>query len=336
MPTSSSLSRVKISHRSTSLIRSILRPFLRPALQAYRTSDFKWRYVDNFSSSLAYQFGRERPAISREAARILSELNQNGVAITSAEALFGADPIYGELVDAVGKMETDLSYEIEAARAKADDIDPLISKTYVYFLCGRMKRPIFDPKDVLIRLPLSKPILEIVNAYYQMYTRLCMVNIWHTFPTRNAPRKSQLWHHDPEDRYILKVFVYLSDVDKNAGPFTYAGGTHPKGMPPKADFLVETGRERVKVNDAQMATVVPVDKWVELSQGRTRAPGRARYVSMYICLGSIAASLRCIFGWEPYGTQQSTALRFGYSQSTRQPTQSSRFPPGKIAACASH
>ena len=72
------------------------------------------------------------------------------------------------------------------------------------------------------RLAVKSPLLQIANAYLGMYTRLRYYNIWHTFATRSKPRESQLWHRDREDLYILKVFIYLRDVDLGAGPFTYA------------------------------------------------------------------------------------------------------------------
>ncbi len=42
---------------------------------------------------------------------------------------------------------------------------------------------------------------------------------------------SQRWHRDAEDEHVVKVFVYFSDVDEEAGPFEYvrsssAGARH--------------------------------------------------------------------------------------------------------------
>ena len=50
------------------------------------------------------------------------------------------------------------------------------------------------------------------------------------FASTRPARDSQLWHRDPaNDEHLLKVFVYLTDVDEGAGPFMYAAGTHPEG-----------------------------------------------------------------------------------------------------------
>jgi hypothetical protein len=46
-----------------------------------------------------------------------------------------------------------------------------------------------------------------------------------------APIQSQRWHRDPEEKRLMKFFVYLSDVDENAGPFTYVKGSAYKTKP---------------------------------------------------------------------------------------------------------
>jgi hypothetical protein len=40
---------------------------------------------------------------------------------------------------------------------------------------------------------------------------------------------SQRWHRDPEDEHVVKVFVYFSDVDEEAGPFEYVRGSTAGG-----------------------------------------------------------------------------------------------------------
>jgi hypothetical protein len=40
---------------------------------------------------------------------------------------------------------------------------------------------------------------------------------------------SQLWHRDPEEKKMIKVFIYLNDVNENNGPFFYVKGSQPSG-----------------------------------------------------------------------------------------------------------
>jgi len=40
---------------------------------------------------------------------------------------------------------------------------------------------------------------------------------------------SQLWHRDLEEKKMIKVFIYLNDVNENNGPFFYVKGSQPSG-----------------------------------------------------------------------------------------------------------
>jgi Phytanoyl-CoA dioxygenase (PhyH) len=85
--------------------------------------------------------------------------------------------------------------------------------------------------DPLLRLGLSNAILDVVNAYRGLRTKLVDLDQWYTVPVgAQAGRiKSQKWHRDPEDLHVVKVFLYFSDVDGEAGPFEYVPGSQPGG-----------------------------------------------------------------------------------------------------------
>ena len=74
-------------------------------------------------------------------------------------------------------------------------------------------------------------------------------------------RESQLWHFDREDKLIVKAFVYLDDVEAGTGPFTYAPGTHPKGIHAslKPEFMMEGNVRRT--SDAHMEAACPRAEW---------------------------------------------------------------------------
>ncbi len=216
-----------------------------------------WRYGFNLKSTLAYKL--DQPQLSGEAARILAELNHNGAAITSVEKLLGDDSCFNELSRAVDRIEDEWADRIASERAKADEHDAA-RKTFIFQLLG--ERPELDPASVYARFALQQPILQIANAYFGMYTRLRFYNVWHTLRTSTPARESQLWHRDREDHLILKLFVYFSDVDEGAGPFTYAPGTHRKGaVKQQPEFFIENGVRRT--TDQQMAAVVPRDSWIK-------------------------------------------------------------------------
>jgi hypothetical protein len=78
------------------------------------------------------------------------------------------------------------------------------------------------------------------------------------FPTDASPALSQLWHRDPEDLKLVKVFVYLADVDERAGPFRYIPQTHTFGT------AVARGRRfdaKKRIADDRMARVFAPETW---------------------------------------------------------------------------
>jgi len=229
---------------------------LRNVARTCKNSTFKWRYVDNLTPSLSYLINHEE--LHGEAARVLAELNDNGVAMTSVQALLGTGSCYDELKSTVENLDNNLAGQINAARKAANDVEGW--KTYIFELLG--EHPVLDPKSVFVRFALQRPIRGIANAYYGMYTQLNNYNVWFNFPTERLARESQLWHVDPEDHWNLRVFVFLTDVDDGAGPTTYAKGSHPKAglLNKPASFKQKTTR---RSNDSQMAAVIPPEKWLK-------------------------------------------------------------------------
>src|SRR6266850_40207 len=231
---------------------------LRQMVRMARRFELTWRYVFNLQPTLAYQFSR--CSLSGETARVLSDLNRSGIAITTAQALLGDSSSYNELSMAVKGLEDDLTNQLKSARTATDDTDALGRKTFIVELLG--PRPVLDPNTVYAHFALQEPILQIANGYFGMYTRLRYYNIWHTFATKAKARESQLWHRDREDYFILKVFVYLSDVDDGAGPFTYAVGSHLKGKLRREPAYALEGNVK-RSDDSQMAEIVSPERWVK-------------------------------------------------------------------------
>ena len=233
---------------------------LRKLGRASRSFEFTFRYLYNFTPTLAYKFGRR--SLSSEATRVLEDLNRDGVAMTSGGALLGPDSCYPELNEAVSNLECKLTDQLGAARRSAQDqIATDQKKNYLFPLLG--ERPVLDIDSVYVRFALHKPILRIANAYFGMYIRLRHYNVLHTFTTSGQASMSQLWHRDRDDlHYILKVFVYLSDVDEGAGPFVYAAGTHSKKKLRREPACFLEDGSVMRSDDTQMAEVIPPERWI--------------------------------------------------------------------------
>jgi len=189
---------------------------------------------------------------------LLSDLRSKGIAMTTVDQLVGDTPLFGELDTAVQQLEQALAGELEHTRLDATRPG---FKTYQVELLG--PHPMLDPSSIFVRFALHTDILRLVNSYFRMHTRLQFFNVWHTMPSKTAPRNSQLWHRDPEDRCIMKMFVYLSDVDEGCGPLTYAAGTHEYGhVHGEPESSAEEGTSARRSSDEQMSAVVPKDTWV--------------------------------------------------------------------------
>jgi Phytanoyl-CoA dioxygenase (PhyH) len=222
-------------------------------------SDFTWRYVANFRPWLEYQHSREPLAATHE--RLLNQLIQNGIVITSVAELLGDTSLFDELEASLRKREGDLADQIDFARNNIDSQGKV--KSYLLPLLG--SRPLLNPDDIFVRFALQRQLLGIVNGYFGMFAKLRYYNVWHNLATKDEPRESQLWHRDPEDRYILKLFVYFTNIDEGGGPLSYIPGSHTRGA-----FKVEApstahleGRTRVRrSDDSQISVVAPKSKWI--------------------------------------------------------------------------
>jgi hypothetical protein len=237
----------------------ILRTAVRSGRRWSKQYDLTWRYVLNFGPTMAYALERSR--LSGEPARVLADLNRDGIAVTSADALLGGDSCYGELCDAAARRQNEIAEDLAAARAACELPDAAGQKPFLYFFLG--PNPPVDTSSIWGRFALQAPITAIANAYFGLYCSLCAYNVWYNFVTSKAPFQSQLWHRDPEDRYILKLFMCLSDVDDGAGPFTYAPGTHPKGAVRRQPEYLHKDGHTTRSNDAQMSAVLPHDRWIK-------------------------------------------------------------------------
>jgi hypothetical protein len=84
--------------------------------------------------------------------------------------------------------------------------------------------------DPWLRLGTNPRVLELANAYLEMWSKLEYVDVWYTPPAgADDRRSSQRWHRDFNDRHLLKAFIYLVDVDEETGPFEYVPRSAPGG-----------------------------------------------------------------------------------------------------------
>jgi len=193
--------------------------------------------------------------VSQTEKQIVKDLNLNGIATISFDEL-NTEIGFSDLETEADQLVSRRTSEI----AKLKQTDASIGKkTFNLEMLG--SEITFDPASIFSRFALSASFVNVANLYFRMKARLRYYNVWYTAATTSDARESQLWHFDREDRLILKVFVYLRDVDGGSGPFTYAPRTHKKGAlrSLSPDYFDENGVRRT--TDDQMAAALSRENW---------------------------------------------------------------------------
>jgi hypothetical protein len=138
----------------------------------------------------------------------VSQLASDGFAFVSDRI---ESPLYQELDSAVRrKMAVD-----------GDGRPVSANPNFRYF--GQLLTPDdLTGADIFLRFALQEQWLRIAAAYLGQAPKLSSIELLVSKPT-DADRwhESQLWHRDYTDSKLLKLFVYLSDVDDESGPFTF-------------------------------------------------------------------------------------------------------------------
>lgn len=233
---------------------------LKSLVKSIKNTNLVWRYGYNFTPVISYS-SRTENKLTRIETQIVNSLNRDGIAFTSVDCLLRESCGFNELNASTESILEDRKEEITKLKSKANDEKAIGDKTFNVELLG--SEITFDADNIFAKFAINDSLLNIANAYFQMYAKLRYYNIWKTFASASQARESQLWHFDREDKYILKLFLYLDDVDEGAGPFTYAPGTHKKGKLSKLipKYFLEGGVRRT--TDEQMNAVYPKEKWIK-------------------------------------------------------------------------
>jgi phytanoyl-CoA dioxygenase PhyH len=154
--------------------------------------------------------------------RALASLAKTGIAIASFDELIEDEPLWQEL-------RTDMDAFVASAEATFAERGKGGKKKFLIrrYERGKSKlplKPALLPTDgPWLRYAAGDTLLDIVNAYRGVMTKLVDFDQWYTLPVGEDDQRvaSQQWHRDPEDQHVVKVFLYFSDVDDEAGPLEY-------------------------------------------------------------------------------------------------------------------
>ncbi|MEK7503308.1 MAG: hypothetical protein AAB556_02610 [Patescibacteria group bacterium] len=191
----------KIKNIATKTIGNlILKPYFK-----IRTQRLIWLFLNRNSRDL---FRTNPPSLNETQDKTINTLFQEGIAETHLDELFPKE----------NKLEKLQQY---ALYLKNQSSGKQTSKTFLTYLLD--PKPELDFENEIVKIALDPKVLAIVNSYFGMLGKFYYftLNITHPVPAGTEAEQSQKWHRDPEDIKMLKMFVYLNDVDDEAGPFIY-------------------------------------------------------------------------------------------------------------------
>jgi hypothetical protein len=209
------------------------------------------RYLSNRRARSLYT--SNRPSLDGTQRRIVKELHESGYSLLPFTELFPEEvwnAVAGEGAEFVAATQAGLEGNGAEIRKRAGK-DFLVRK---YDVGG-----VVALDNPWLAVSTSRLLLDIANEYLQIWTKLVYLDLWYSLPVgQDAERKaSQIWHRDFDDRYLLKAFLYLSDVDEQSGPFEFVPESHPEGryagVHPWGPMA--TGR----ISDPELAKYVPAD-----------------------------------------------------------------------------
>jgi hypothetical protein len=191
--------------------------------------------------------------------RALGALRKDGIALLSFTDLFDA----GLLLDLHADMEPFVREGERAATgagSKPRKKNDIIIRRF-YRNAGESGKHTFGLDDPTLRIGSSDALLDIVSAYRNGWTKLYYADNWFTVPYPSADGRvaSQQWHRDPEEAHVVKVFLYVGDVDEDTGPFEYVRSSAPGGR--YGHLWPWRAGEGIKPPEDELAAVVaPADR----------------------------------------------------------------------------
>jgi hypothetical protein len=171
----------------------------------------------------------EPPALDETQQHIVHSLRQEGIAVVRYEQLLD-QPTFQELEADVAPFVRSAEEKVRTAGSAPRKKGEFIIRRFLNKEKGAAK-PRFSLDNLWLRIGASERVLDVVNSYRGEATMIHNMDNWFTVPYAGADTRiaSQRWHRDPEEEHVVKLFLYLSDVDAGAGPFEYVSGSFAGG-----------------------------------------------------------------------------------------------------------
>lgn len=166
--------------------------------------------------------------LSPEQNRVVQSVQADGYAVTSVSALLPDGECYAAL--------RDVGLTFAGSQRVRDCHDAFLvgarRQTLKQFLVKYQDQQHFDGRHPLFQFGLAPAIHQTACACLGRLLTYYSADLWCVLPdAEGKPREwSQSWHRDPEAERLIKVFLFLEDVDTDSGPFEYIARSHAGGF----------------------------------------------------------------------------------------------------------
>jgi hypothetical protein len=244
----------------------LVKAFPRVVKRLHRVAEERWHCGDRLWRGLlnrdaAYRQRRSPLPVTEIVRDALRGLSTDGVTAFSIDGLSGGVALWQRILDEERQSAHTDASRIAAARADFQSNSGGYKDYLIRQSPGRGTTIGYQAASV--EFALHPEILALVNGYLELYSVLRYLEFWHTLADEaRSPAYSQLWHRDPEDVHLVKVFLYLNDVGHASGPFWFAKGTHRGRLRWLNPDGVASGRTN-RATDEEVAAIVPRNRWFE-------------------------------------------------------------------------
>lgn len=304
--------------------------FLFRAYYSLRSSRPVWFYLLNHASRKHFQQNPSHLNAVQE--RIVRELNENGISVSHFNDLFpGFD--FQPLQD---RAQRYLQDPAKQAQIKIQERDQQTGKKKKYLVELWEKPFCFDPADPLMAVSIHERVLDPINTYLKISSHVSYMNLWYTLPMLKAANYSQRWHRDPDDRSLVKLFLYLFNVEPGGGPFCFVPGSHDLGpyrrtlpskppystYPKDGDVEKHFSKDQIKICTGKAGTMIFCDTRGLHKGGHAAQNPRYLYNVVYLTDGAIPSEKNKVNFYLNGGLSGSLSLKAKYALSWagRRPT----------------
>ncbi|WP_392532469.1 phytanoyl-CoA dioxygenase [Nostoc sp. C117] len=206
------------------------------------------RKISTLFSDLEYyvalvKHSRKLPALEEGDRQILNTLKKDGVYVTTLAdlGLSSNSELLKAAYHQLSQMENPNNNHLDEKLPQISTVTGLAE----FYAWGKEKR-----------------LLNIIENYIGLPVAFHGVHLRKDFPSKHQ-FGTLLWHSDAEDRRIIKIFVYLNDVEEKTGPFEYI----PRSLTPFFSWkyfrlyyrLFKSGY--MGIDDEEVKPVIPKSAW---------------------------------------------------------------------------